>query len=162
LRALRGGCASARSLLARFLVAIIGPEHAAFFQVGDGGHGGLEGVMKDGPTSFGLSWGVINSTNCLSPLRMQRGGHGILHRSHGGSKLRRFPMESTPSYCTAAKDGRLLQRNELLPCVRPQGQVRGIDEVCPKPEKYLSSDRVCERTVANKSLVLATRSQIQC
>jgi Protein phosphatase 2C len=154
------GSASAREFACTLLVAIIGPEHAAFFQVGDGAMVVLEAGDEGWSYIFWPQHGeYINSTNFVTSADAAE----VMEFASVSRRIESFSSFSDGieslvlHYATKTVHDSFF--NAMIVPVQ-QGQAEGIDESLSESlTKYLSSDRVCERTDDDKSLVLATRSQ---
>jgi hypothetical protein len=152
--------APAREFACTLLVAIIGPERAAFFQVGDGAMVVLEAGDEGWSYIFWPQHGeYINSTNFVTSADAAE----VMEFASVSRRIESFSSFSDGieslvlHYATKTVHDSFF--NAMIVPVQ-QGQAEGIDESLSESlTKYLSSDRVCERTDDDKSLVLATRSQ---
>jgi hypothetical protein len=151
--------ASAREFACTLLVAIIGPEHAAFFQVGDG----AMVVLEEGDDGWSyIFWPqhgeYINSTNFVT----SPDAASVIEFAQVSRRIESFSSFSDGiesmvlHYATKTVHDSFF--NAMIAPVQ-QGDAEGIDEgLSASLSKYLSSDRVCERTDDDKSLILASRS----
>ncbi len=147
-----------REFACTLLVGIIGPEWSAFFQVGDGAMVASEGGDDGWAYIFWPQHGeYINSTNFVTSSNADE----VLDFTTVARNIESF---------AAFSDGieNLVLHYETKTVHEPffnlvmgpvgESSCDGIDnELSESLKKYLSSDRICERTDDDKSLILATR-----
>ncbi|WP_441252057.1 PP2C family serine/threonine-protein phosphatase [Tardiphaga sp. 71_E8_N1_1] len=153
---------SPRDFACTLLVAIIGTEHAAFFQIGDGAMVVSE-VGDDGwAYVFWPQHGeYINTTNFVT--------------STDASKVIEFTsvtrkVESLAVFSDGIESlvlhyaSRTVHDRFFNTIVEPVKQVatEGVDgRLSESLARYLNSEKICERTDDDKSLIVATRSPIE-
>jgi hypothetical protein len=148
-----------REFACTLLVAILGTESSAFFQVGDG----AMVVLEEGDDGWSyIFWPqhgeYINSTNFVTSSDATK----VMEFACVARKIESFcsfsdGIESLVlHYATKTVHDPFF--NAMIAPVR-QATIEGLDEgLSESLTKYLSSDRVCGRTDDDKTLVLATRS----
>ena len=152
---------SARELACTLLVAIIGPECAVFFQVGDGAMVVLEKGDECWSYIFWPQHGeYINSTNFVTSTDATK----IMEFASVTRQIESFSSFSDGienlvlHYATKTVHDSFF--NAMIAPVQ-QALTEGFDEgLSESLIRYLNSDRICDRTDDDKSLVLATRSPI--
>jgi hypothetical protein len=140
------------------LVAIIGPESSAFFQVGDGAMVFLEAGDDAWTYVFWPQHGeYINTTNFVTSSQAA----DVMDFTSASRQIESFSSFSDGienlvlHYATRTVHDPFF--NAMISPVK-QGQLEGLDEgLSESLRQYLSSERVCDRTDDDKSLVLATR-----
>ena len=144
------------------LVAIIGPDCSAFFQVGDGAMVVLEAGDEAWSYVFWPQHGeYINTTNFVTSSKAAE----VMEFASVSRQIESFSSFSDGietlvlHYATKTVHDPFF--NKMIVPVK-QGRHEGIDDdLSESLRQYLSSDRVCDRTDDDKSLVLATRVSSQ-
>lgn len=153
--------APSREFACTLLVAVIGTDRAAFFQVGDGAmvvsEGGDDGwayVFWPQHGEYINTTNFITSTNAADVMEftsVQRRIESIAAFSDGIESL-------VLHYATKTVHDRFF--NLMIEPVM-QAVPEGLDvRLSESLARYLGSDKICDRTDDDKSLILATRSPI--
>jgi hypothetical protein len=148
-----------REFACTLMVAIVGADSSAFLQVGDG----AMVVREQGDDGWSyVFWPqhgeYVNSTNFVTasdaPTVME---FALTHRSIESLSCFSDGIESLLlHYATKTVHDSFF--NAMIAPVR-ESTADGVDKTLSDGlSRYLSSDRVCERTDDDKSLILATRS----
>ena len=143
-------------------VAVIGPEYAAFFQVGDGAMVVLEEGDEGWAYIFWPQHGeYINSTNFITSGDAAEVMEfaAISRRIESFSSFSDGIESLVLHYGTKAVHDRFF--NTMIAPVQ-QAPIEGLhEELSVSLIKYLSSSQICDRTDDDKSLILATRSRAE-
>lgn len=153
--------ASTREFACTLLVAVIAPEEAAFFQVGDG----AMVVREEGDEGWAyIFWPqhgeYINSTNFITASNATE----FMEFAAVSRRIESFSafsdgIESLVLHYATKTVHDPFFNNMIAPLHEALNE--GLDDgLSASLSNYLNSDRICARTDDDKSLVLATRSRL--
>ncbi len=148
-----------RDYACTLLAAIIGPDAAAFIQIGDGAivvsHGEEDGwsyVFWPQHGEFANTTNFVVSANAAERLEFELAPRRVDEVALFSDGIENLVLHN------ATKTVHEAFFNAMMPPVR-RAKTDGLDEELSKGlERYLSSAAICERTDDDKTLVLATRA----
>jgi hypothetical protein len=153
----------ARDYSCTLLAAVVGAEHAAFIQVGDGAivvsHGDDDGWSYVFWPQHGE---FANTTNFIQTAEIE----SIIAFDLAPRRIHELAIFSDGiENLVLHKASRSVQQSFFQSMIQPvrKTEATGLDQELSKGlRRYLASSAICERTDDDKTLVLATRRPLRC